>query len=83
MPTKRGGNNSASNGKSANGTASTRCLATINLALLGICPVAPNRNANSAWAQHFIHRSRTLASLRDALLPKPLNGELSVAELLN
>ena len=39
-------------------------------------------NANFARAQHFIHeyKSRTLATLRDTLLPKLLNGELSVAE---
>ena len=28
-----------------------------------------------------IHQSRTLATLRDTLLPKLLSGELSVAEL--
>ena len=30
-----------------------------------------------------LHQSRTLATLRDALLPKLLNGELSVPSLTN
>jgi type I restriction enzyme S subunit len=30
-----------------------------------------------------LHQSRTLATLRDTLLPKLLSGELSVAELNN
>jgi len=42
--------------------------------------VPPKGNANFAWVQHFIHECqfRTLATLRDTLLPKLLSGELSV-----
>jgi hypothetical protein len=35
-------------------------------------------SVNSAQAQSSVHESRTLAALRDALLPKLLSGELRV-----
>ena len=49
----------------------------------GTRPVPPKGNANFAWVQHFIHeyKSRTLATLRDTLLPKLLSGGLSMAEI--
>ena len=48
----------------------------------GICPVPPKGNANFAWVQHFNRtKSSTLATLRGTLLPKMLNGEVSVDEL--
>jgi len=43
--------------------------------------VPPKGNANFAWVQDFIHecQSRTLATLRDTLLPKLLSGELAAS----
>ncbi len=44
--------------------------------------VPPKGNANFAWVQHFNRtKSSTLATLRGTLLPKMLNGEMSVDEL--
>ncbi|MEQ1851066.1 MAG: hypothetical protein ABMA01_05670 [Chthoniobacteraceae bacterium] len=41
--------------------------------------VPPKGNANFAWVQHFNRiESRTLATLRDTLLPKLLRGEITV-----
>ena len=43
--------------------------------------VPPKGNANFAWVQHFIRTEiYSLASQRDTLLPKLLNGEALVSE---